>query len=272
VKKLIEKGIIGIIFLGIVLAGCIQPTQERTAEYSAEKEPFGIFAAFAQKHGLTIAQTREFFKKNMGITQESKIIEQLPSPSETFEKDKLKLLGSTAEELDAIPKENYSQPTFFGDFETSGRDQWINAEATTPMSHGIISTPADQYATLAPESKEMRATLFVRAAWGSTYYQGIKLYATISPEAAIQFHVNPEQFLLEPTFPTIHQNWVEKISIRGELTGNVEPGTYVITIKMSDPDIENVTKWIETREPYTNGNGSFTDPRGVATLTLNVPE
>jgi hypothetical protein len=272
VRNLGRIGIIGMALAGIVLAGCIQPTQERTAEYSTEKAPYGIFAAFAQKHELTMAQTQEFLKKNIGINSESEIVEQLPVPTETFEEDRRKLLGSTADELEAIPRENYSQPTFFNDFETSGKEKWVNAKTTTPASHGIISTPADQYATLTPGSTEIAATLFVRAAWGSTYYQGVKLYATITPEAPIKFSVNPEQFLLEPTFPIIQEKWVEKINIRGEITKPLEAGEYVITVKMSDPDVENVIKWIEDGKPYTNANGLFVDPRGAATLTLHVKE
>ncbi len=255
----------------LLLSGCIQATPP--PEGDEPTRPIGtdwMIEGYANSHGVTTQQAQKFFQKTYEISQKEDITRNIPARNDTYAGDRKKINGGNTEELATIARENYLQPDFYDTFETVGKKIWIQAPEQLPETFGIFSVPAEQEATLASGSNEFVTHLFVGSGWGTTYFHGTKFYATIEPNAPITITMTPSEVLTGPTFPIIDKNWVERISIRGEINGVVKPGRYVITIHPTDPTNEKYEKWATDHQRIVGGSEYFVDPRGLATLTLDV--
>ncbi len=262
--------VFGIILL---LAGCIQPANTLTSgKNPTEYEKDWMLDGYAAQHEKTREQAEKFFQQTYGINSEKDIAKKLPKRTEKFEKDKQKIMAGSGEELAAISRENYLQPDFYDTFETTGKKTWTNAPDLQLETVGLFSTPAEQEATLEKNSTTFETYLFVGSAWGATQFQGVGFFAVTEPQAPIVFEIDPPATLAGPSFPILDEQWTNRIRIRGEITGNISPGKYIITIKAVNPTYEKQEEWANAHARYVNADTSFMDPKGLATLTLNVTE
>ncbi len=268
-KKWTEMVMVGILLLA---TGCVQTESNNPPENPISNERDWMTEGYAQHHHVSIEQAKEFFVKTYGVERAKDIVKNLPERNENFEKDKEKMNGGSGEGLGEVARENYLQPDFFETFETSGKRTWVQAPEVWQGVIGIFSTPAEQEAVLGTESKEFETYLFVGSGWGVTYFQGIGFDASIEPEAPIAIEIDPPHMLAGPAFPVLDKEWVGRIRITGKIMGEVAPGKYTITIRASSPPIEKQAEWAGTQEWYVNADTIFVDPRGLATLVLNVTE
>lgn len=255
----------------LLMGGCVQ-TSDSPPENPILSENDWMVKGYADTHRISLEQAREFFMKTYRIESGKDIVKNLPPRNENFQKDKEKMKEGSGAGLGNVERENYLQPDFYETFETTGKRTWTGAPAALPEVVGLFSVPAEQEATLGEESREFETYLFVGSAWGATYFQGIGFEAVIEPEAPVVVEVNPPYMIAGPAFPTLNEGWVERIRVKGNVVGNVLPGRYVITIRATNPPQEKQEEWANAHERYVNADTTFVDPRGLATLVLNVTE
>ncbi len=229
-----------------------------------------IFQQYAEANGKNIAETTQFFQQTYGI-EEAGIFRQLPTPSEAFEQDVNTLNYGNGLSVNQIPAESYLQPEFYPTFESTGIKTWTQATAPLTNTFGVASTPADQQATLEPDSNGFTTTLFIGSAWGVTYYQGMAFRYVIEPQADIQLTFSPNNILMGPTFPAFTPEWMHKITVDGTIGEDVGEGTYTINIFPADAPIEIQEGWYAEHPRYINGNGLIGPSNGLATFVLTIP-
>lgn len=255
----------------IVLAGCVQPSEENKTNEQVKED--WLMEAFAEKNKVTREEAQTFFQEKYGVNGWGDVVKNLPERTSTFEEEKKIWKGGSGESIQNAAWENIVQPDFYETFETSGKNVWVQATGEEKRVIGVFSTPADQEAMLEEGSREFEAQLIVGSAWGVTEYQGVRLYADVKPGAPIEIEIMEDEFLLGPTFPVFDANWVQRVRVNGVITGKMGAGTYVITIKMGNPAIEKQVEWYNAHATrYVNGENVLVDSRGLATLTLHVRE
>lgn len=84
-------------------------------------------------------------------------------------------------------------------------------------------------------------TILYKTGYGIETWQGIKLV----PEESEYFNVEitPDEFLLKPTFPVFHEDWVRKLSIDISVKKEPPKGNYTIPIHAEAPSKDNAEKW-----------------------------
>lgn len=259
--------LVGVIFL----AGCVQPGNENeTSKITGED---WLIQEFAASKMISEKEAETFFEEKYGVNGWESVVRNLPERTSTFENEKKVWNGGNGESIREITWENMVQPDFYETFETTGKKVWVNASGVETNVIGVFSTPADQEATLREGSRDFETHLLIGSGWGVTEYQGIRLYAEVNPNAPIEIEIMENEFLLGPTFPVFDANWVQRVRISGVITGKVEKGTYVITVKTGNPTQEKQVEWYTAHAGnYVNGENVLVDSRGVATLTLQVNE
>ena len=82
---------------------------------------------------------------------------------------------------------------------------------------------------------------FYRTGWGIETWQGIRLV----PEKSRYFDVKiePEEFLLTPTFPKFTYNWSRKIQYTVTVKEKPPSGVYTINIGVDNPYSDTAFKW-----------------------------
>ncbi len=261
-----------IIGISLLLSGCVSEGKPLTQVEQSDHAFTGLIEQHATANRITVNESKAIWEQ-YGIINEKDILKNLPSKTNTFEKEKEWVNGGEGVLLGIIDENNYQQPDFYPTFETSGKKTWINAMGEKSYVLGVMSTPADQEAVLTNEIREFETYLFVGAGWGTTTHQGVKLRAAVEPnESGITIAITPNEFLVGPTFPIIDENWIERVHIEGSVSPEAKEGKYTITILLDNPTEQNENEWVTTHTEYARANTSFVDPRGLATLTLTIPE
>ncbi len=255
----------------ILLGGCVQPSSENKTSEQGKGD--WLIEEFAVKNNVTREEAQTFFDEKYGVKEWGGVVKNLPARTSTFDEEKKIWNGGNGEGILAIAWENVVQPDFYETFETTGKKVWVEASGEKKSAIGVFSTPADQEATLKEGSRDFETHLLVGSAWGATMYQGIGLYAEVNPQAPIEIEITENEFLLGPTFPVFDANWVQRVRVSGVITGKIEAGTYVITVKTGNPRYEKQVEWYGAHpSEYVNGESVLVDARGLATLTLHVPK
>lgn len=254
-----------------LLAGCVSEIKPLESTEKTSNPFEGLFEQHARVNGMSVNASTKVFEK-YGIINEKDILKNLPTKTKTFGEKQQWMKGGEGVSLGEVDENDYKQPDFYPAFKTSGKNTWINATGEKPFVIGVMSTPADQEATLTSESGEFETYLFVGAGWGTTTHQGVGLRAMVEPaEKGINVSISPNEFVVGPAFPIIDENWMERVHVEGNVSSEVKEGVYTITILLNDPSEEKENEWAKKYGDYARANSTFVDARGIATLTLTIP-
>jgi len=137
----------------------------------------------------------------------------------------------------------YLQPDFYGESWEDGKHQYDEHDYSRWLVYGYGAYPASPKATFSSNKvgeEEQICTLY-RTGWGVETWQGIKLV----PEKSKYFEVviDPDEFLLPPTFPNFDRGWVKKLNITVRIKQTPSVGTYNIVVNAVSPSEEKSKKW-----------------------------
>ncbi|MDP2665894.1 MAG: hypothetical protein Q8P05_00095 [Candidatus Diapherotrites archaeon] len=148
----------------------------------------------------------------------------------------------------------YLQPEFFPSFTKEGFAYWENISPAHYGAIGFGAFPSSQKISLSPgETKMVR--VFFHAGFGVRGFQGGQLFPRFQdPTSAsfVQIELDPASrtgFLLGPTFPKFHPNWVHPVTIRVTATQAI-PEDLVIQFHTAPPTTQNALTWSEAYAPY----------------------
>ncbi len=165
----------------------------------------------------------------------------------------------------ALPDESYyKQPEFYPTFEQQGVPYYTPLKPGYSTGYlgvlGYGSYPGDTVIQVEQGGGLVDAVTYWHASWGIVKYQGTALQA-IFPETgdAGNIHVqqnpgtvknyfdvkiDPEVFLLEPTFPVFRPEWAKKVKATISVNPNTPVGRYLIGIVPGDVPTDTDDLWV----------------------------
>ena len=84
-------------------------------------------------------------------------------------------------------------------------------------------------------------TVLFKTGYGIETWQGLRLVAENSEYFDVE--LEPDEFLLEPTFPIFSEDWVRKISYKITIKKEPPKGEYIVRVFATSPSEENSEKW-----------------------------
>ena len=143
-----------------------------------------------------------------------------------------------------LSEDYYLQPEFYADSWEDGRHHYENHDYSRWLVYGHGAYPAYPKAVFTSNKvgEEVQICTLYHTSWGVETYQGLKLI----PEKSKYFDVviNPNEFLLYPTFPNFDTEWVKKLNITVRIKQTPPIGTYNIVVDVVSPSREKNKEWI----------------------------
>jgi len=164
-------------------------------------------------------------------------------------------------DLTTINEEYYKQPEFYLNWDPEGIGSFFNPPGGYFGAFGFGTYPADTVATMKP-GEVIRVGTFFKTSWGVETYQGMQLTTTFpehaeSKTAEMDVYQDPEKtrnyfdisiepnlFVLEPTFGIFEENWVRNITVVVKVKDDTPPGNYVVGITPIAPPSEIEDEWL----------------------------
>lgn len=138
----------------------------------------------------------------------------------------------------------YLQPEFYEEGWEDGKYQYEEHDYSRWLVHGYGAYPGYPKAIFTSNKvgEEVQICTLYHTGWGVETYQGLKLI----PEKSKYFDVviNPDEFLLLPTFPNFDKDWVKKLNITVKIKQNPPAGTYDIVVDVVNPSKEKRDEWV----------------------------
>jgi hypothetical protein len=138
----------------------------------------------------------------------------------------------------------YLQPEFYADSWEDGKHQYEEHDYSRWLVHGYGAYPGYPKAIFISNEvgEEVQICTLYHTSWGVETYQGLKLV----PEKNKYFDVviNPDEFLLPPTFPNFDEDWVKKLNITVKIKQKPPSGTYDIVVDVVNPSKEKRDDWV----------------------------
>jgi len=140
---------------------------------------------------------------------------------------------------------NWKQPEFYPRFEEEGVKYYVNPPLNYLGFYGYGAFPSDVILDVGQNEQIVKTTNFYTS-WFVVTYQGLKLIPIIPDNAKDYFEVSiePENILLEPTFPVFEYNWTQKVTIKVNVK-NPPKGEYTIGIGVSEPESRFSDIWFK---------------------------
>lgn len=184
-------------------------------------------------------------------------IENKCIPEEVFSKLPLYRKNFTRE-LNS-PEQNWKQPEYY-EFE-EGIEYYINTPRDYLGQVGFGAYPSYRFFN-AKDGDEIKTFTYFHASWFVYNYQGIKLDIVMNDNIRNYFdvYIEPDIFLLEPTFPYFEYNWTQKITVIVKVKNNPPKGNYLIGVDTSSPPSEYSQKWSE------NYKGRYIEAGGIVSI------
>ncbi len=216
----------------------------------------------------------------------------IPPFPEDFYRIRVLVLYSKISDLDRISEDYWKQPEFLPGFEDNAVGLIKNPQTGRWGAFGFGIYPGDTRVTASPGG-EFTVTTFVHTSWLVETYQGIRLVTeyrdtvdlpyqdlqgssivTQDPEVVKDYFevtVSPDTMLLEPSFPILEYNWIQKLKVNVKVKENTPPGTYVIGINTGVPDEEfNEEMLMKYLNLYTTGGSSVGIGRSFYQIAVTV--
>ena len=168
-------------------------------------------------------------------------IEEIPPKPSDFDSIISELRNET--DICELSETYYIQPEFYGDSWEVGKQHYENHDYSRWLVHGYGAYPAHPKAVFSSNEvgEEVQICTLYRTGWGVETYQGLKLI----PEKSKYFEVviNPDEFLLQPTFPHFDIGWVKKLNITVRIKQIPPIGTYSIVVDVANPSEKKGKEW-----------------------------
>ena len=182
-----------------------------------------------------------------------------PTPNETVMGEEklpyyLDALPQKPDDFDFVVKERginfceieeayYLQPDFYEESWEVGKSHYTEHDYSRWRVHGYGAYPGYPGVVFVSNRKgeEMETCTLYRTGWGVETWQGIKLV----PEKSKYFEVviDPDEFLLPPSFPDFDEGWVKKLNITVRAKQIPLTGHYEIVVDVVSPSEEKSEKW-----------------------------
>lgn len=137
----------------------------------------------------------------------------------------------------------YIQPDFYADSWVEGKRYYEAHDYSRWLVYGHGAYPAYPKTAFSSNKvgEEVQICTLYRTGWGVETHQGLKLI----PEKNEYFEVviDPNEFLLQPTFPDFDRGWVKKLNITVKVKQTPSAGTYNIVVNAINPSEEKREEW-----------------------------
>ena len=272
------------------ISGCVQPEEIEGKEKVTDEEIEEFENPDRDAYGtgiFLIDENRNVMEKP--IKEAFVLLPGMPGDfafrvNEMLEIENVRKFKEFTEDLD---KSYYKQPEFLPTFESAGLPYWQNPrlEIWGVMGWGIF--PADQHLSVS-RGREVVTHFYIHSAWGIETFQGVRLYPFFpeqnynssgnlyneqNAEATSKYfevEVSPENFLLEPTYSIISENWIYRVDVKIGVSGDAEAGTYVLGFNGTSPSPELNERWGSKYERYfvSGGVSDLGRPRARINITV----
>jgi len=137
----------------------------------------------------------------------------------------------------------YLQPDFYEDSWQIGKRYYDEHDYSRWVVYGHGAYPANPHIVFKTDKVDewIRFCTFYRTGWGTETYQGLKLVPSYSDYFDVK--IEPDMFLLSPTFPVIKKDWVHKLNITVRIKQSPPKGTYTIPVMAQVPPMEQSREW-----------------------------
>jgi hypothetical protein len=149
------------------------------------------------------------------------------------------------EDICGLSEAYYLQPDFYRKSWEDGKHQYGEQQHDYSrwLVYGHGAYPAHPKVTFNTNEiyKETHICTLYRTGWGVETWQGIKLV----PEKSKYFEVviDPDEFLLPPSFPYFDEGWVKKLNITVRAKQILLVGHYEIVVDVVSPSEEKSNEW-----------------------------
>jgi len=206
-----------------------------------------------------------------------------PVPSDFGEIDYMLVKGRLFA-IGVLGEEYYKQPEFYPRFEEFF-SYWTDPNLGMWGTNGYGTYPADQW-TEVRAGDSFTAYAFFHTSWNVQTWQGVQLVPAFPAEGAGEFYntmspselknyfdvtIEPNLFLLDPTFPAFGYNWAYKIEVRVDVAPDTPPGRYVVGFGVAKPPQEKAEEWgWEHRNFYFDASGMISVGRPQLRMMVTV--
>ena len=173
-----------------------------------------------------------------------RFMEDLPPKAENWDL-MLREFESKYVDLDMYDEGFYKRPEFYAEsWETCKERYYKNHDYRIWGVYGHGAYPGNRKIVFANSEvgEWISFYSFYRAGWGIETWQGIRL----TPEEESPYFdvkIEPNEFLLTPTYPEFTYNWSRKIKYTVTIKEKPPAGTYTISIGAGNPSGEAAFNW-----------------------------
>lgn len=186
-----------------------------------------------------------------GISPE--VFADLPSYPENFALMKRNFYDSQIRDFERIQDTYWKQPEWYptwqkntGWFTRHDFKRWgVHGYGTFPsqISYSVTNMSAGD---------TINIYTYLHTSYGIETWQGVKV-RLIYNESLFSIRAEPEELLLEPTFPKFYHNWTQKLLLNVIAKQKIPRGEYKIQMAMDAPTEQASDEWVwDVLDKYTN--------------------
>lgn len=223
------------------------------------REQYGLFEKAAKHLGMPLEKVPEYFS----LESEKEIFELLPPAPKDFSEVSYLLASGRSFAIGGLSEDYYLQPEFYPGWKDNGLKYWTEPNPVYWTTSGYGTYPGDQFDTLSKSGrKNFVAVVFFYSGYGVQTYQGTTIIPAAESLEYFDITIEPDTFLLTPTFPKFSSDWARKIVVRGTMKENTPPGDYTIGFLVVAPPKEKEDEWgFKYRNIYFNAASSIAPSR-----------
>lgn len=198
--------------------------------------------------GLSIA----FIYNPNGKDDGDELFSELPSKTEKFEIIKRAIEKGETTDICNVEREHYIHPEFYPTWEQGRKIFYDDHDWSRWGVHGYGAYPADvgMGVTNLKKGESIDFCTLFKTSYGIETFQGIKMILDDSEYFDVEI-INQEfpeytnHFIMYPTFPKFHKDWVRKLHIRVTAKQDIPLGEYIIGLNVAAPndDFNNKMVW-----------------------------
>lgn len=206
-------------------------------------------------------------ERNYGVPNEDLLFSQLPDPPDDFLwiKDKIERQQLTPKYFDTVDERYWKNPEFYPNFEKILMNVYMNPSTSAKGVYGYGSYPAEMVVKINKEDMEVGQELYGKTwfhtGYGISYYQGTKLKPIFLTEGAEEYFdvlIDPDLFLLTPTYPIFDPEWAKEIRYIVKVKKIPPKAIYDLAFSINRPPLSKSQEWMwDKRELYVD-SGMFT--------------
>jgi len=226
--------------------------------FKLKRDEYNLFEKAAEHLNTSIDNIPKYFSLN----SEDEIFGGLPKQADDFSEIAYLFANGRYFAIEYLDESYYKQPEFYPHFKEYGLRYWTEPDPKYWVPQGYGSYPAEQWTTMG-KNDEFTAIVFFYSSWGVQTFQGVTLMPDSTSKEYFDIEISPQNFLLEPTFPKVYDNWAYKIVVKGKPKAETPTGTYTIGINVESPPEDIRSKWeFEHKNIYFDAVAGGIGPSG----------